>query len=231
MLYVYIRRDSPAAAAVARVQVDPQETLARVQRKLERRVGLPVCEQRLLLCAHSAATGRPRYSLLPAETGDVEAPKADAAGGPDPVAAVRVRDVLECPCGEHSHVGLVLADASDVRLCGAGASTSTSTSISTSVAVEGTCLCGAGAGAALLAPFFGVYVSVVDGKNSKTLWFSPPVHRVMYHKSYYCNVISTPYVHCAVHLLEKSRDGYSVRISQENDVMNFVRKFEINKLI
>lgn len=187
MLYVYIRRDSPAAAAVARVQVDLQETLARVQRKLERRVGLPVSEQRLLLCAHSAATGRPRYSLLPAETGDVEAPKADAAGGPDPVAAARVRDVLECPCGEHSHVGLVLADASDVRLCGAGASTSTSSS--TSVAAEGTCLCGAGSGAVLFAPFFRVYVSAVDGKNNKTLWFSPPVQSNVPQSYLLCTVL------------------------------------------
>ena len=86
------------------MQVDPEKPLSSVQRKLERHVGLPVREQQLLVCAHSEATGRPRYSLLPSQS---PSPASSAARDcrdclERTEAAVLVRDVLKNPHVEHA---------------------------------------------------------------------------------------------------------------------------------
>ena len=169
------------------MQVHPEEPLARVQRKLERRVGLPVREQQLLVCAHSEATGRLRYSLLPSASPAASAAR-DARDCLERVArpetAVLVRDVLERLHGERADasqppVVLALADATDVRFCGAPGSVSETATITATASAAGNSAgdecavnAGASANAVLLAPFFAVYVSVVDGK---TLWLAHPV--------------------------------------------------------
>lgn len=128
-----------------------------MQQKLERRVGLPAREQRLLICAHAEASGRLRYSLLPAAANSEGT--AAAAAASDTVDAVpRVRDILRWP--DASRAVLALADAADVRRCGAYGAAAGGDS-------------GTGADEVLLAPFFGVYVNVVEGR---TLWLAPPVH-------------------------------------------------------